>query len=81
MTLVPPFTKPYVRSCLPRLAIWARLAGERGQGEMAVDRLVDAIVGIADLAWTGRAALHEFECNPVIVTRHRAVTVDAIGLG
>jgi acetyltransferase len=81
VTLVPPFTKPYVRSCLPRLAIWARLAGERGQGAMAVDQLVEAIAGIADFAWTGRELLREFECNPVIVTRHRAVAVDALGLG
>jgi acyl-CoA synthetase (NDP forming) len=79
VTLVPPFSRPYILDCLPRLAIWSRLNGARGQEKHAVESLVRTIEGIAELGWKLRGDLREFECNPVIVTRKRAVVVDAVG--
>lgn len=79
VTIIPPFTNDYIRAMLPRLSIWAKLSGGRGQKKYAVDRLVASIRGVADLGWALRTELREFECNPVIVTEDRAVAVDAIG--
>lgn len=79
VTLIPPFTQAYIRSILPRLAIWAPMNGARGRPKLAVDNLVRTIEGIARLGWALRHEIREFECNPVIVTRRRAVAVDAIG--
>ena len=79
VTLIPPFTEAYIRSILPRLTIWAPMNGARGQPKLAVDNLVRTIEGIARVGWALRHEIREFECNPVIVTRRRAVAVDAIG--
>jgi acyl-CoA synthetase (NDP forming) len=79
VTLIPPFDDDYVQSVLPRLGVWAPLSGARGQERLAIEKLVHAIAGIGRLAWSARSELREFECNPIIVTRDRAVAVDAIG--
>lgn len=79
ITIIPPFTEAEIRRQLPRLAIWAPLTGARGQQPMAVDALVNTILGVARLGMATRRQLREFECNPVIVTHDRAVVVDAIG--
>jgi acetyltransferase len=79
ITLIPPFTEDYIRSVLPRLAMWEALNGARGQPPLAVDALVHAIGRIAALGWSLRDELREFECNPVIVNQTRAVAVDAVG--
>jgi acetyltransferase len=79
VTLIPPFTEAEVRRVLPRLGVWAPLSGARGQPPLAVDALVRTILAIARFGHATRGDLREFECNPVIVTRHRAVIVDAIG--
>lgn len=79
VTIIPPFTEDHIRSALPRLAVWKALNGARGREPLAVDALVHAIAGIASLGWALGDELKEFECNPVIVNRTRAVAVDAVG--
>lgn len=79
VTLVPPFDEDYIRSVLPRLSVWSALNGARGQPPLAVDELVRSIGRIAALGLALRDELREFECNPVIVNRTRAVAVDAVG--
>lgn len=80
VTLVPPFDEAYLRDSLERLSLWAPIAGARGQEKLAADALVETVARLAGL---GSAlcteVLREFECNPVIVTRTRAVAVDAVG--
>lgn len=79
VTLIPPFDEEYIRASLPKLKIWGALSGGRGQAPAAIDALVQTIAGIADVGWSLRDVLSEFECNPIIVTADRAVAVDAIG--
>lgn len=79
VTLIPPFDEAYILSSLQRLSVWAALSGARGQRPYAVDRLVQTIIGIADVAKALQPTITEFECNPVIVTENRAVVVDAVG--
>ena len=79
VTLIPPFDEAYLRASLEKLAIWAPIAGARGQEKLAADALVAAVSKIAALGAALCEEVREFECNPVIVTRTRAVAVDAIG--
>jgi acetyltransferase len=79
VTLIPPFNTEYIRSVLPKLAIWAPMNGARGQPKLAVDKLIDTIARIASLGGALRHELREFECNPVMVTPTRAVAADAVG--
>ncbi len=81
VTLIPPFDDAYIEERLRGLKLWPRLAGERGQSALAVDRLVATVRAIADIAWREREVLNEFECNPIIVTETDAIAVDALGLG
>lgn len=79
VTLTPPFTPSYVRRELSRLACWPALAGARGRPKLAVDSLVDTILGIADVASRLPEPIGTFECNPVIVSERSASVVDAVG--
>lgn len=79
VTLIPPFDADYVRSVVQKLSVWAPMNGARGQPKLAVDKLIDTILGVASLGWSLRQELREFECNPIIVTPTRAVAADAVG--
>jgi len=79
VTLIPPFDDAYLRASLEKLAIWAPISGARGHDKLAADTLVATVSKIAALGTALCEEIREFECNPVIVTRTRAVAVDAIG--
>lgn len=79
VTLISPFDEDYIRASLQKLKIWGALSGSRGQAPAAIDELVKTIAAIAQVGWSLRDVLSEFECNPIIVTADRAVAVDAIG--
>lgn len=78
-TLVPPFDRASIRAALHKLPFAGALEGRRGQPSLAVEALVSAIAAIGESGIALREALSQFECNPILVTRERAVVADAIG--
>ena len=68
-----------IREALLSLRIWALLAGHRGGPAGAVDRAVEAILALGSLVRDDPTII-EAEINPLIVTPHRAVAVDALML-
>ena len=68
-----------IREALLSLRVWALLAGHRGSPAGAVDRAVEAISAIGSLVRDDPTII-EAEINPLIVTPHRAVAVDALML-
>lgn len=74
--LLPPVTSLAAESALRGLRMWPLLNGYRGALPCAVDALVDRIVSLAVLA-EDLPELMELDLNPVMVTTHDAVVVDA----
>ena len=68
-----------IREALLSLRVWALLAGHRGSPAGAVDRAVEAISALGSLVRDDPTII-EAEINPLIVTPHRAVAVDALML-
>ena len=68
-----------IREALLSLRVWALLAGHRGSPAGAVDRAVEAICALGSLVRDDPTII-EAEINPLIVTPHRAVAVDALML-
>ena len=68
-----------IREALRSLRVWALLAGHRGSPAGAVDRAVGAISALCSLV-RDDSTIIEAEINPLIVTPHCAVAVDALML-
>ncbi|MEI6468696.1 MAG: acetate--CoA ligase family protein [Betaproteobacteria bacterium] len=79
ITLIPPFNESYILSSIQKLPIWKQMSGMRGQQKYALDALIISLLNILQLMWDLRHDLKEFECNPIIINKNRAVVVDAIG--
>ena len=68
-----------VPEALRRLRIWPALAGHRGRPAAAVDAVVAAVTALGALVRDDRSIV-EVEINPLVVTPHAAVAVDALML-
>jgi acetate---CoA ligase (ADP-forming) len=62
---------------LQRLRCWPLLNGFRGRPRLDVDSLVQTIVGVARLA-ADHIDVVELEVNPVRVSEHGVIAVDAL---
>ena len=68
-----------VLEALRRLRIWPVLDGHRGRPAAAVDAVVAAVAALGALVRDDRSIV-EVEINPLVVTPHAAVAVDALML-
>lgn len=74
----PPITPTHALSMLHSLRIAPLLAGWRGQEPVAIDALVDVVVGFSQLATELGDVLDAVEANPVIASPAGAIAVDAL---
>lgn len=77
--LLLPASPDEIRQALRSLRIWPLLAGHRGRPAGDVDAAVGAIVAVCALV-RDDPRIVEIEINPLIVTPHSAVAVDALML-
>jgi acetyl-CoA synthetase len=80
VTLLPPFTRPSVKSALASLKVSRLLRGYRGNPEGDVSALIDAVLAVTRYAAANIGALSEIDVNPIIVrpAGKGAVAVDAL---
>ena len=78
-SLLLPAAPDDVLEALRSLRIWPLLAGHRGSPAGAVDAVVEAVAALGALVCDDRSII-EIEINPLIVTPHAAVAVDALML-
>lgn len=74
--LVPPLTRVDVVRALQSLRTWPLLTGFRGSPRLDVDRLVELVVRMGDLALDAPEIV-EVDLNPVVVSPNGVVCVDA----
>ncbi len=74
----PPLSRTAALRMLNRLRIRPQLDGWRGAEPVAIDRMVDVIVGFGCLAAELGDVLDAVEANPVIATADGAVAVDVL---
>jgi acyl-CoA synthetase (NDP forming) len=74
----PPLSRTAALRMLDRLRIRPQLDGWRGAEPVAIDRMVDVIVGFGCLAAELGDVLDAVEANPVIATADGAVAVDVL---
>jgi acetate---CoA ligase (ADP-forming) len=79
--LLPTGDRERARSALDRLSIRPVLDGVRGAPPVAIESVVDALVGISQLAVELGPALSALDVNPLVCTPDGAVAVDALVLG
>jgi acyl-CoA synthetase (NDP forming) len=77
-TLLLPVTREEVEAALRRLRAFALLDGFRGRARAPLDRIVDAVMAVADYAAANRDRLAELDVNPLMVHEGGAVAVDAL---
>jgi acetate---CoA ligase (ADP-forming) len=77
VTLILPTTRPEIERALKTLKVWTLVEGFRGRpgDPQAVIRAVEAVASFAD---ANRGLVEEVDVNPLLVTRHGAVAVDAL---
>ncbi len=78
VTLLLPVTREDVAAALRRLRAFPLLDGFRGRPPAALDKVVDAVMAIADYAGANRDRLCELDVNPLMVGEGGAVAVDAL---
>lgn len=78
VTLLLPVTRAEVEAALRRLRAFPLLDGFRGRPRAPLDRVVDAVMAIADHAGANRDTLAELDVNPLMVGEGGAVAVDAL---
>ena len=76
-SLLLPVTAEDVRSALQGLSVWPLLAGYRGRPGADVEAVVDAVLGVAQMA-VAPDGLVEVECNPLIAGAEGATVVDVL---
>lgn len=76
--LLLPTTRDSVRDALLRLRGAKLLQGARGQPAVNMDAIVDAAMGLADLAQAHADEISAIDINPLIALPDRAVAVDAL---
>ena len=77
-TLLLPVSRDDIREAIESLKINAMLNGYRGGAAADIDTIVDAVERIAAFAEQHADSLQELDVNPLLVTRHGAVAVDAL---
>ena len=77
VTLLLPATANATLEALYSLRLWPLLAGHRGGPAGAVDAVVEAVSALEGLVRDDRSII-EVEINPLAVTPHAAVAVDAL---
>lgn len=77
-TLLLPATRGEVEAALRRLRAFPLLDGFRGRPRAPLDKVVDAVMAIADYAGANRDRLGELDVNPLMVGEGGAVAVDAL---
>lgn len=77
-TLLLPVTRAEVEAALRGLRAFALLDGFRGRPRAPLDKVVDAVMAIADHAGANRDRLCELDVNPLMVGEGGAVAVDAL---
>ena len=76
-SLLLPVTAEDVRSALQGLSVWPLLAGYRGRPGADVGAVVDAVLGVVQMA-VAPDRLVEVECNPLIAGAEGATVVDVL---
>ncbi len=76
-SLLLPVTAEDVRSALQGLSVWPLLAGYRGRPGADVEAVVDAVLGVVQMA-VAPDRLVEVECNPLIAGAEGATVVDVL---
>ena len=76
-SLLLPVTGEDVRSALQGLLVWPLLAGYRGRPGADVEAVVDAVLGVVQMA-VAPDRLVEVECNPLIAGAEGATVVDVL---
>ncbi|MGB9966352.1 acetate--CoA ligase family protein [Halobacterium hubeiense] len=76
-TLVPPFSRADARAAIEETALASLLRDRREGDALSVDAIVDFLTRVGELA-AGVDAVAELDLNPVVVTDHGAVAVDAL---
>ena len=76
-SLLLPVTGEDVRSALQGLSVWPLLAGYRGRPGADVEAVVDAVLGVVQMA-VAPDRLVEVECNPLIAGAEGATVVDVL---
>ena len=79
VNLLLPASAGDVQETLRRLCIWPALAGHRGRPAAAIDEVVSTVAALSALVRDDRSIV-EVEINPLVVTPHAAVAVDALML-
>ena len=77
VTLVAPVTREEIAQALRGLRLWPMLDGWRGRPVPAIGAAIEAAMALQAMM-AGDPGLCEIEVNPLIVTRDRAVAVDAV---
>lgn len=77
-TLLLPVTRGEVEAALRALRTFPLLDGFRGRPRAPLDKVVDAVMAIADYAGANRDSLCELDVNPLMVAEGGAVAVDAL---
>jgi acyl-CoA synthetase (NDP forming) len=77
-TLLLPVTRAEVEAALRGLRTFPLLDGFRGRPRAPLDRIVDAVMAIADYAGANRDRLGELDVNPLMVNATGAIAVDAL---
>ena len=77
VTLILPTTRTEIERALRTLKVWTLVEGFRGKSgdQAAVIRAVEAVAAFAD---ANRGLIEELDVNPLLVTKHGAVAVDAL---
>ena len=76
-SLLLPVTAEDVRSALQGLSVWPLLAGYRGRPGADVEAVVDAVLGVVQMA-VAPDRLVEVECTPLIAGAEGATVVDVL---
>ncbi|WP_059058740.1 acetate--CoA ligase family protein [Halobacterium hubeiense] len=76
-TLVPPFSRADARAAVEETALASLLRNRREGDALSVDAIVDFLIRIGELA-AGVDTVAELDLNPVVVTEHGPVAVDAL---
>ncbi len=77
-TVLLPVSRDDISAAIGSLKINALLNGYRGGEAADIEALVDTVVRIAAFAEQHADSLQELDVNPLLVTRHGAVAVDAL---
>ena len=77
-TLLVPASTDDIRNALCGLRIWPVLSGYRGRPAADLEAIIDAVMSVQRFVQEHAASLVELDINPLLVTPHDAIAVDAL---